>query len=111
MAGETAVKAERSEFIGRAWTGADGWRIHDVKGEVGYVHIFSFYLALTAALCPASIRTRLGRLLSPVNVGVPRPWVLLSKERSRREDFVARSRGTCQISAVTQTRLQLNVSS
>jgi hypothetical protein len=34
------VQAERSEFIGRAWTGADGWRIYDVKGEVGSVHIF-----------------------------------------------------------------------
>jgi hypothetical protein len=36
------VQAERSEFIDRAWTGADGWRIHDVKGEVGSVHVPSF---------------------------------------------------------------------
>jgi hypothetical protein len=102
------VQAERSEFIGRAWTGADGWRIDDLKGEVGSVHILS-WLSLTAALCPASIRTRLGRLLSPVHVGVPLPGVLLSTERSRREDVVTRSRWTCQNSAVTQTRLQLDV--
>jgi hypothetical protein len=55
------VQAERSEFIGRAWTGADGWRIDDVKGEVGSVHIIPAGIALTAALCPASIRTRLDR--------------------------------------------------
>jgi hypothetical protein len=54
-----------------------------VKGEVGYVHIFPSGLALTAALCPASIRTRLGRLLGPVHVGVPLPGVLLSTERSQ----------------------------
>ena len=83
------VQAERSGFIGRVWTGADGWRIDDLKGEVDSAHI-SLCLSLTAALCPASIRTRLGRLLSPVHVGVPRPGVLLSTERSRREDALAR---------------------
>ena len=58
------VQAERSEFIGRAWTGADGWCNDDVMGEVGSVDIFPAGFALTAALCPDSIRTRLGRLLA-----------------------------------------------
>jgi hypothetical protein len=49
---EAPVQAERSEFIDRALTGADGWRIDEVKG----VYIFPSAFSLTAAMCLASIR-------------------------------------------------------